>query len=123
MGRIAAIAQAPDTRSGEGVDLGGKLEIGGGEPTLRVRGDRHRHRVPGDLDVRVVSHRLCRLDQATNELNRADEIASIKAAGDRISPALPATQAGKPFLDLGIAQKRHRAIITEFASAPITLIR
>ena len=54
-------------------------------------------------------HPLGRLDQAGDELDRADEVAALEALRDRLAGALPAGELGQPRLDLGIAQQRHRA--------------
>src|SRR6185436_18080347 len=63
--------------------------------------------VPRDRDVRVVAHRLGRLDQAVDEAHRADEVAAGEGLDDRLAGALPAGQLRQPRLDLRVVQECH----------------
>src|SRR5262249_22386887 len=74
---------------------------------LGVRGDRDLDLAPGDGDVGVMAHLLCRPDDRVDELHRADEVAPVEALDDVLAALPPAVQALEPLLDLLVVQKCH----------------
>src|SRR3712207_3804404 len=102
------IGAAYGRASGERVDAASELEVGLGEATLRVVGDRDRDLVPRELEVRVMTHLLGRLHQSPDELHGADEVAVLEGLRDRVTVARPPVQLLEPFGHFLACQERHR---------------
>src|SRR4051812_25117939 len=73
----------------ERVDAVCELEVGGGEASGGMGGDRDLHLAPRDRDVRVMSHLLGRAGDPADELDRTDEVSLVERLGDLIALAAP----------------------------------
>ena len=99
--RPGAGAAAPRRRgaSSLGRRSRGELEVGGGETPLGVGGDRHRHRVPGDLEVGVIPIPSAGATSASTNFTEPTKSPCSKLWRSRCRAA-PSPQPAQPRLDL-----------------------
>jgi len=79
------------------------------------------NRVPGDLQVRVMAHRLRRGDQGIDEFHRADEVVPLEGFDDRLAGALPALEVRQSFVS--ISSSPSKAIPGQIRPRGATAVR